>query len=361
MVLIMKRNFEFLNVYFRTFGFKPKFIFFLLFRLFFRTFIEISCFFDRIFFSDSKKQKLKNPVFIMGHPRSGTTFLHRFIAENNSSFRGIKLWELLIPSIFARNLISPLFKMFPSLTKKKLYDPAIHKTGFMFEETDDAAVFFRYFDGLFYWLFVSAWKKNPTRNIEQELKKIAGNEKNIRFLNVLYRKHMLNDNRRLISKSFSFIFNLEEIKKSNPDAKFIFMVRDPMETIPSAMSLERSIQNQLNGFSGLKKEKQLAYFGIVYQASQFFYKSFEEIIENKEDSILVITYNRLKMNFGETMKEIIGFTGMDCDEQFLDKIKEQEARQKSFASEHKYSPEEFGLSEEMIKRDFDFIYRKYNF
>ena len=37
--------------------------------------------FDRIFFPNAINKKLEQPIMIVGNPRSGTTFLHRYLVK----------------------------------------------------------------------------------------------------------------------------------------------------------------------------------------------------------------------------------------------------------------------------------------
>ena len=79
-----------------TFGIwvSPVFSGFLLFLL--RIFISIGLFFDKLFYPSLRTKQLTNPVVIVGNPRSGTTFLHRFLIKNNIG-AGAQLWQLLYP------------------------------------------------------------------------------------------------------------------------------------------------------------------------------------------------------------------------------------------------------------------------
>ena len=45
-----------------------------------RIIIGVGRFLDSLFYP-SLKNKLKNPIIIVGNPRSGTTFLHRFLIK----------------------------------------------------------------------------------------------------------------------------------------------------------------------------------------------------------------------------------------------------------------------------------------
>ena len=55
---------------------------------------------DEIFFRGYKKIQVKNPVFVVGAPRSGTSFMQRILSKNKAEFTSLRPWEMLLaPSI----------------------------------------------------------------------------------------------------------------------------------------------------------------------------------------------------------------------------------------------------------------------
>ena len=44
--------------------------------------VGIGRIFDRIFFPNAINKRLKKPIMIVGNPRSGTTFLHRYLVKS---------------------------------------------------------------------------------------------------------------------------------------------------------------------------------------------------------------------------------------------------------------------------------------
>ena len=66
---------------------------------------------DNIFFN-YQKIKINKPLFIIGFPRSGTTFLHKMLLKD-TQFTTPQLWELIFaPSILQKKIyyyISDLF------------------------------------------------------------------------------------------------------------------------------------------------------------------------------------------------------------------------------------------------------------
>ena len=59
-----------------------------------RLIVGIGMALDYIFWPSLYKRKLTNPLVIVGNPRSGTTFLHRFLVRNKIA-GGAELWQLL--------------------------------------------------------------------------------------------------------------------------------------------------------------------------------------------------------------------------------------------------------------------------
>src|ERR1700743_1551509 len=59
---------------------------------------------DYVFSPGHRKQPLDRPIFIIGNPRSGTTFLHRLLL-GAGDMAAFELWEMLFPAITARKLL----------------------------------------------------------------------------------------------------------------------------------------------------------------------------------------------------------------------------------------------------------------
>ena len=63
-------------------------------------------FLDDIFFPGYRTIEVKEPVFLVGIARSGTTFLHRLLAEDTEHFTTFMYWELILtPSIIERKCL----------------------------------------------------------------------------------------------------------------------------------------------------------------------------------------------------------------------------------------------------------------
>ena len=70
----------------KTFGKWVSPIFIGLVILLLRIIVFLFMFIDRIFIPKLWYKKIEKPIIIVGNPRSGTTFLHRFLVNNAKYF-----------------------------------------------------------------------------------------------------------------------------------------------------------------------------------------------------------------------------------------------------------------------------------
>lgn len=101
---------------------------------------------DRVVFPRYKEEPIDRPIFIIGNPRSGTTFLHRFLL-GNGGLAAFELWEMLFPAITARKLLGRVVPRFDRLSPARYHPSDVHDTSLRGIETDDPAWFFHTLDG----------------------------------------------------------------------------------------------------------------------------------------------------------------------------------------------------------------------
>ena len=100
---------------------------------------------------------IDRPVFVLGNPRSGTTFLHRFLLETDQ-LAAFELWEMLFPAVSARKVLGRGIDRLAALSPARYHSEAAHQTGLRDVETDDALALFRFVDGAFVWSYFWAWQ-----------------------------------------------------------------------------------------------------------------------------------------------------------------------------------------------------------
>ena len=95
------------------------------------------------------RRPLKNPIIIVGNPRSGTTFLHRFLINQNIG-TGSQLWQMVYPSFILQKFLKRFLPLMEFISPARHHSTVAHKTSLTSIETDDVSLLFRYLDGFFF-------------------------------------------------------------------------------------------------------------------------------------------------------------------------------------------------------------------
>lgn len=316
---------------------------------------------DHLFFPSLRKTRIDKPIVIVGNPRSGTTFLHRFLVENGFG-AGMRIWKMIYPSLTIQTLLKPLLPAMERFSPARHHASAAHTTSLSSIETDDPALFFRYFDGFFVYGFFLAWAKEDVRDIFDPRNRDES-QRDFAFLEKMWKRNLISEKKgRMIPKLFSLTVRIPQFLQKFPDAKILYMVRDPLSTVPSGLSLVTGVLDGRFGFWSLSDEKRQRYIDRLYNGLLDLSLRFHEDYVNgriPKERVLVVSYDRLMQNFDALMQEIIKFVDIEPDESLLKTIEETAEKQRSFQSGHKYNLEKFGLSEEKIRKDYAPIYESF--
>ncbi|UQX10004.1 sulfotransferase family protein [Candidatus Mycobacterium methanotrophicum] len=320
---------------------------------------------DHLVYPRHRKQTIDRPIFIVGNPRSGTTFLHRLLL-GAGDMAAFELWEMLFPAIAARKLLGRIVPRLDRLSPARYHPSDVHDTSLRGIETDDVAWFFRTLDGPFAWAYFLAWQDIWGSELSRREFGIAGvtareNERFFRYYEACWRRNLtLKRANRVLVKSSMLIFRLEELLRRYPDARLVYVVRDPVEVIPSGMSLLASVlENGYDVWNRTNEEDQRRWIENLYQASCAMLRDFHDARTAgliPERNLCVVRYEDLLQNLEPTTKRILDFIEIEPSEAFREEVRAQAERQRSYTSRHEHSPDQFGLSAERIRADLDFVY-----
>jgi hypothetical protein len=205
---------------------------------------------DELLFPDYRGVPISRPVFILGMPRSGTTLLHRALAQSAARFTTPRAWELwFAPSIVQRRLITSLGRLDRRLNNvlgralRRLQARAfggldgIHDTALDHPEED------YFFLTPLFACFLLAIALPQSRLLwalarfdvtvpADERRRIVG------FYRLCLQKHLYaaGAERRVLSKNASFISWRNELAAAFPDGRFIVCVRHPLDAVPSLLA-----------------------------------------------------------------------------------------------------------------------------
>ena len=361
-VSILKRVFKVYTILGKTFGtwFSP--IVTGIGNIFFKLLVFLGSIFDYLLlFLKLRSTKIKNPIIIVGNPRSGTTFLHHYLTSHGLG-TGSQLWQMLFPSIILQKLIKPFLPILEKISPTRHHSTAAHKTSLQSVETDDASILFRYLDGFFLYGFILSWDSEDLFDWVDP-KKRDTSKRDFNWLESMWKRVLISNNQtRIIGKLFSISANMPKFLNHFPDAKILYMVRDPLSVIPSGLSLVTGVLDKKFGFWKLEKEKRDHFIEKLYTALVELLKRFHyDWINNNIDKnrVMIVHFDRMMQDFDGLMSDILEFTDSEITDELKIDIQKTAENQRSFKSKHKYDLEKFGLTEQKIKDDCHFIYETF--
>ncbi|HMA67525.1 MAG TPA: sulfotransferase, partial [Desulfosalsimonadaceae bacterium] len=205
---------------------------------------------DEVFFRGYRSVEVRAPVFIVGVPRSGTTFLHRLLARDKDRFTTCCLWELILaPSVCERKFWLGLgrldqffgapFSRLLGWLEQRVFGSLdnIHRISLSAEEEDYfllVPVFacfllilpFPFFDELGGLAFFD------DHYCDAEKDRIMG------FYKSCLKKHLYvrGTQKTFLSKNVAFSPMIHALSRTFPDSRIIGTVRNPVNAVASHIS-----------------------------------------------------------------------------------------------------------------------------
>jgi hypothetical protein len=308
--------------------------------------------------SKFRKARANRPIVIVGNPRTGTTFLQRFMAAEGFG-SGMELFLMLYPSLILQRLLRPLMPLLEKISPAKYHSTAAHHTSLSSVETDDVGVLFRYLDGFFLYGFFLSWdEEDMLPTVDPRVRDTS--ERDFAWLEKLWRRSLvLHGGERNVAKLFSVAPRLPRFLERFPEAQILYMARDPLAVIPSSMSLVIGVLDRAFGFWSKPEPVRKRWLDRMYRAWIMLFRKFHEDWENgaiDRKRVFIVRYDRMMGDFEGMMSEMCAFLGHEMTPELLAKVKEEGEKQRKYESEHKYNLEKYGLTEEQILKDCAFYY-----
>lgn len=327
--------------------------------------------FDEIFFPGHASCPVEEPVFILGQPRSGTTKLLDVMVSESDRFCALTMAEIRFPFLclhYAIDFFSNLDSNYlgGALTKLihqyGLNSPmpggnpereAMRRINWSLYDEDDAMFmyygFCHFMLGGFFpdpdlvhrlYQFDMLPERSRTRLLQFHRKAVQ---------KVLYRRGA---GRTYMAKWVAgWNGQLEQAKIEYPDAKFIVIVRDPKESLPSWMKLQSllSLGSSGNNLMTDPKVKQ----AVIDVNKKWFQKEIEFCEETPNKSLHVLRYKDFIKDIPKEISRIHGFLGKEITNgSRYDKALKAENNKQSNHKTTGVSSHEQYLSNEQIEKEF---------
>ncbi len=324
---------------------------------------------DRILFPDFRKIEVKAPLFIVGYPRSGTTFLHRLLGKDEEHVSHMKTWELfLAPSIIQKKILkflgridrklgSPMYTFIVAVESHLLKESRkFHKMG-LFEAEEDEIILSHIFASAFL-NFVFPFEEME-RFLDFDRKVNPEKRKRIMtFYKECVQRHLFafGKQKHFCSKNPAFSAKIQSLFETFPDARIVCLVRTPLEAVPSALSFMSFCMRSFN--SDVGKE---ATDGIRENIAHWYTYPLEKLPDYPEANWAIEDYRNLTKDPAETVKRLYGHFGLEMSAKYLEVLRREMEMEKKYRSYHHYRLDEFGLTEADILSEYAPIFKQFAF
>jgi acyl-CoA synthetase (AMP-forming)/AMP-acid ligase II len=323
-----------------------------------------------------RQTRLRGPLFILGHQRSGTTFLQRLLAQDDHA-RALQLHEMLLPASSVQHSLAslkavdeklgaPLAQRFHQ-AQEKLFGPLddIHKLRFDQVEEDEFVL---------WTIYASIMCVNDAPSSAElpdldELRNFHGwsTRQQIAALG-WYRACLLKKLARepgedptdppwIVSKNPAFTHKVPELLRVFPDARFVNLVRNPLSTIASRLSMIRAIwRRRVPGFRHMTSRQVET---IVADSKRTYLAGERDLPPLPPDRRLTIRYETLVARPWRVVERIYQrFSLPGPDARLTEALSTLTGRQEH-VSHHHYRLEEFGLDEARLRVELAPVFERY--
>lgn len=325
---------------------------------------------DYLLFPDFRRVRVREPLFVVGVPRSGTTFLHRLLAGDSERFTTTALWELIFaPSITQRRFWrgvgrldalvgAPLSRLFFRLERRVLGGlDDVHQTGLRDPEEDYLALL----PVLGCFLLVLAVPDPALWRLTYADRDLPAAEK--RRLMTAYRRfvqrhlYFHGEHRTFLSKNPSFTPFMATLAEAFPDARFIGCLRNPTAAVPSQIN---SIVIGGKLFDG-RDTADYWREGFLAMLDYYYRHLLAQLDGLPEGRGALSVMETLAAAPGESVSgfyQAFGWTPSPAYRAFL---AGEDQRARAYRSGHRYSLENLGVDPHRLVETFGWVYDRFGY
>jgi hypothetical protein len=298
---------------------------------------------------DILNEKIEQPVFIVGMPRSGTTILHALLHED-PDHRSPLAWECLLPhpvpnpeNYYDNDQLRTVKKEFGHLFRLV---PDFQKKHFMDADTPQECISINALDFNSFQFFAQLYLPSYLVWFNNHADRLATMRFHKRFLQYLQSGGV--KSKRWLLKSPVHLMRLPELFEVYPDAKIIMTHRHPHDIVPSTASLISSVRslysdNEIPERTGMEQaEVWSLYFSRCL-------KSLKTI--KKHNQIIHIRFEDFVSEQVNTVKRIYRQFNWELSNEALERFSHfLTVNPKDKHGRHMYTLNDFGLTENQINK-----------
>jgi len=320
--------------------------------------VSISRWLDELCFPAFPQTPIPPPLFVIATPRSGTTFLHHLLALDDERFVTFKLYQTIAPSILLERAIGRLQELDEraGLGLHRLVDAidrrmftawdGIHRVGLRAAEEDENLFVYSLVSPALYMLFpaITALPEliDVTRLGPGPIAKLARDyRESVRRL-----VYLAGGKRTPLIKNVFLASRMPVVKQAFPDARYVHIVRDPREAIPSAVNLFYAMWQTHSPAIAPDSPATRALADMFLEHSRILGA---EGREQPRDRWVSVRFEDLIEDPVATVARIYDAFGMTTTPLFQARLALAAAEARRFKSRHVYDLARFGLTDEDVR------------
>lgn len=328
-----------------------------------------SFFLDDIFFPGYKTQSIEKPLFIIGNLRSGSTFLHRLLSRDTDVFTSLTIWDIyLTPSVtqkkitqfFARldkKLGGHMHRLLYEFDRRTLGQFKIHPISF-FQPEEDENILFHIWDSLWVSFLFPFMDEFPNYHHFDEALPPEYKRRIMGFYKSMLQRHLYATGKKyFVAKNPAFSPKIATLLEFFPDARIIYLARNPLDMLPSTVSWINYARGQFTE----PKEKYI-YIDEILDFTQHWYRyPLQYLDAHPSPRHLVLNYDDLIQRPEQVIRGFYEQFGYP-DKPGLDRIVDEAVKETlTFRSDHIYSYEEMGFTHAQILELYADIFERFSF
>lgn len=328
------------------------------------------CFFlDDIFFPGHKLQPIEKPLFILGNLRSGSTFLHRLLSRDSETFTSLTTWDIyLTPSVIQkkitqsfsrldRKLGGHIHRLLYEFDRRTLGQVRIHRISF-FQPEEDENILLHVWDSFWVSFLFPFMDEMPNYQHFDEALPPGHRRRIMAFYKSMLQRHMYATGKKyFVAKNPAFSPKIETLLEFFPDARVIYLARNPLDMLPSTISWINYARRVFTE----PKEKYL-YLDEILDFTQHWYRyPLRYLDSHPSPRYLILNYEDLIQRPEHIIRSFYEQFGYP-DQPGLDDIVDEAVKETlSFNSDHVYSYVEMGFTRRQIVEIYADIFERFGF
>jgi len=322
---------------------------------------------DEILFPAYRKQRVEKPLFIVSNFRSGSTFVQRTLARDESTFTCFRTSDIyLTPSITQRRIfallsrVDALFgriceKMLRRLDTLSLGQLKIHSFG-LFDPEEDEHLLFHIWSTFFAgFVFPYLDELPPYQYFDTDIPR-AERLRIMSFYQKCIKRHLYaTGGRHYLAKNPLFSARIESLLETFPDARIVYLVRNPLEMLPSTISLFSYMSHLFS-----HPPQKYPHCDEILAWTKYWYDHPLEVIDRTSpEQCMIVRYDDLMQSPDAVLQSIYSRFGYPQSETLEAMLRDAVATAQAHSSSHEYSYEAMGFTREQIVREFAPIFARF--